>query len=160
MSRESVIGDGQSPVRRTPWRVLFVLAFFLLLVCAFSVLRLPIRFWVQPPHVRIVGELPTSARLVRHQLVRHGLDYCHLFEFACSDTRLRDGLVRKWRLRDLSGSNEDPYSFVVHDSPSWWPSDLTSVSAKFGRVDETTEEYWSVWEETETGRVYVEVGRW
>jgi hypothetical protein len=119
-----------------------------------------LRSLTQPSYIGIVGELPMSARLVEHETVRHGFDYSHLFEFSCSDQALRDTLVRRWTLQDLTGADEDPVSFVINDHPSWWPSSLSSAIRKYGRSDESSEEYWSVWQESETGPLYVEVGRW
>ncbi len=92
--------------------------------------------------------------------MRHGFDEAHLFVFSVSDTALRDALVKKWNLRDLTGSVEDPVSFAGDDHPKWWPFNWPSATRKFGRYDEDQEEYWSIWEQPNTDRLYVQVGNW
>lgn len=128
----------------------------LLAMVAFGVMR----FLSQPPYAQIVDELPESASLVRHELIWHGLDHCHLFVFSCSDTALRDQLVSRWQLRDLTDSEDSPVSFADNAHPTWWTPDTPSATHKFGRHDDESEGYLSVWEQSETGRLYVEVGRW
>lgn len=139
-----------------------VLAFavVLLVACVCFVSHSVIRSLTQPPFVQIVDKLPISACLVRHKLIPHGIDYCQLFEFSCSDTALRDALVSKWRLRDLTDGNDEMFSFVENDHPAWWTPNAPSATRKFGRHDEDSESYMSVWEQSKTGRLYVEVGRW
>lgn len=146
-------------VRRRRFRWAAVLAIVVLLACAILVSR----GMLQPlgmPYGRLVDSLPASASLVQHKVVRHGLDWCELFEFSCSDTALRDALVRKWKLRNLTKSTEEPVSFVQKDRPVWWPSNTGSATRKFGRSDEKAEQYLSVWEFSATGRLYVENGQW
>ncbi len=154
MSKEPA--DPKRQPQRSTFPLLLVLAILLLGVCAFILWR-PV---FQSPHIRIVGELPSSARLINHELIRAGIDYSHVFEFSCSDTTLRDRLVNKWQLRDLTGSEEAPTSFVEIRRPSWGPSTVPPEERKFGREDQAREEYWSVWEDSQAGRLYVEVGRW
>lgn len=132
----------------------------LVVACTFLVACLVIRSLAEPPYIQIVDELPISTRLVRHELIRCGIDYCRLYEFSCSDTALRDKLVSKWRLRDLTGSNETPMSFMEYDHPDWWTPNVPAATHKFGRRDDDSESYLSLWEQSETGRLYVEVGRW
>jgi hypothetical protein len=122
--------------------------------------RALIRSLLRPPYTRVVDELPISARLVRHEFIRHGVDFCDLFEFSCSDVTLRDTLVSKWRLRDLTGTRQDPVSFVENDHPVWWPSSTSVATHKFGRRDEDAESYISVWDYSETGQLFVELGVW
>jgi len=140
--------------RRSTCRL--ILAFGMLLAVAYGVIRVLPR----PPYVHVVDELPISARLVRHELIRHGVDCCHLFEFSCSDAALRDRLVTRWQLRDLTRSKEPPVSFVASAHPDWWTPDTPAATHKFGWRDDDSESYVSVWEQSETGRLYVEVGNW
>ena len=107
-----------------------------------------------------IGPLPMSATLLRHETVRHGFDCVYLFEFSCADTVLRDTLVRKWNLRDFTGSEVRAVSFASNDYPSWWPTDMSRATHVFGRCDEENEVYWSMWERADVGRLYVEVGGW
>ncbi|GAB6184554.1 hypothetical protein [Thermopirellula anaerolimosa] len=138
------------------WTLRWVIAFGVVLAMAYGA----IRFLRRPPYAVIVDELPISARLVRHEQIRHGLDYCHLFEFSCSDAALREKLVSRWQLRDLTRSDEEPLLSVAYDHPDWWMPDTPPATRKFGRRDDNTESYVSVWEHSKTGRLYVEVGRW
>jgi hypothetical protein len=108
----------------------------------------------------IVREMPESARLVEHVVIRHGLDRVELFRVSVSGPALRDTLVYRWRLRDLGSGNEEPVSFVLDDHPTWWPSTWSSTTRRYGSFDADEERYWSVWEQPETGELFVEVGTW
>lgn len=145
---------------RLSTRALLALAFVLMIVGSVAILRPAGRPLTQSRHVPIIGELPSSARLVRHEFSRHGFDYVHLFKFACSDATLRDSLVIRWRLRDLTESDEAPTSFMENAHPDWWIPSTPPASHRFGRSDEDSERYWSVWEQSESGLLYIEVGRW
>jgi hypothetical protein len=125
-----------------------------LLICA------AIRFRPQRPYSEIVDKLPQSANLVRHELIWHGFDPCHVFEFSCADAALRDELVSRWQLRDLTDSADGPVTFLENTHPTWWTPDVPAAIRRFGRHDDDSESYLSVWEHSDTGRLYVEVGRW
>jgi hypothetical protein len=133
-----------------------VLAFGILLAIGYAANQ----FLLRPPYAEIVDELPHSARLVRHELIRRGVDHCHVFEFSCSDATLREELVRRWQLRDFTKENEPPVSFMENHHPDWWAPDTPSTTGKFGRRDDNGESYLSIWEQPEAGRLYVEVGSW
>jgi hypothetical protein len=49
---------------------------------------------------------------------------------------------------------------MEYDPPDWWPSNMSSATRKFGWVDRDSETYLSVWEHSETSRLYVEYGKW
>jgi hypothetical protein len=142
--------------RRSRAAIIFALLAIVLVMVAYG----GIRFLSQPPYAQIVDRLPESAKLVRHELIRHGLDHCHVFEFSCSDTALRDQLVARWQLRDLTDSADGPVTFLESKHPNWWTPNTPAATHKFGRHDDESEGYLSVWEQSETGRLYVEVGRW
>jgi hypothetical protein len=116
-----------------------------------------IYFLPRPPYVGIVDELPVSARLVRYEVIRHGMDYCLLFEFSCSDTSLRQMLVNKWQLSDRTESKES-LSFVEHDHPGWWTPESPASTRRFGSQDDKREVYLSAWEQP--GTLFVEFGTW
>ena len=114
----------------------------------------------RPAYTTIVGELPSSAQCVNYEMVQFGFDYSHLLEFSVSDEALLHRLVREWELRDLSSVREVPTSFVRLRHPDWWTPSTPSPSREFGRDDDENERYWSVWVHDDSGRLYVEVGRW
>ena len=156
MTHEGSSGHSRLNVRYRQWTVHVLLAFAVLLAIGYGV----VHFLPQPPYAGIVDELPISARLVRHKLIRHGVDYGHVFEFSCADAALRERLVSRWQLRDLTRSKETPVSFMASDHLDWWTPDVSPATRRFGRCDDDSESYMSVWEHPETGRLYVEVGRW
>lgn len=156
MMRDRSTEPSKSNVRSRQWMFRLVLAFGMLFAIGYPVNR----FLPRPPYAQIVDELPISARLVRHELIRHGVDYCHVFEFYCSNAALREKLVSRWQLRDLTRGKEAPVSFVANDHPDWWAPDTPATTGKFGRRDDNSESYVSIWEQPETGRLYVEVGSW
>lgn len=156
MTRDGNTEQPRWNVRSRQWTFRLVLAFSMVLAITYGVRH----FVPRPPYALIVDELPISARLVRHELIWHGFDYCHLFEFACSDAALREKLVSRWQLRDLTRGDEDPVSFMEYDHPDWWTPDMRATTGKFGWHNDKTERYLSVWEQPETGRLYVEYGRW
>jgi hypothetical protein len=157
MTRDGNTEQSRWNVRSQQWTFRLVLAFGMLFAVAYGVHR----FVPRPPYALIVDGLPISARLVRHELIRHGFDDCHLFEFACSDTALREKLVSRWQLRDLTRGNAAPVSFMEFvDHPDWWTPYTRATPGKFGWHDDNTERYVSVWEQPERGRLYVEVGHW
>jgi len=157
MTRDRSTEPARWIVRSWQWTFRLVLAFGTLLAISYGASR----FLSRPPYAPIIDELPISARLVRHERIRHGVDYCHLFEFSCSDAALRERLVSRWQLRDLARSNEKaPTSFAENDHPDWWMPDTPATTRRFGRSDDDSESYVSVWEQSETRRLYVEVGRW
>jgi hypothetical protein len=142
--------------RRSRAAIIFALLAIVLVTLAYG----GILFLLQPPYAQIVDHLPESATLVRHESIRHGLDRCHVFEFSCSDNELRDQLVAKWQLLDLNDSADGPVTFLENKHPNWWTPDTPPPTHRFGRHDDESESYLSVWEQSEQGRLYVEVGRW
>ncbi|GAB6184549.1 hypothetical protein [Thermopirellula anaerolimosa] len=153
---------------RAVWMRAFRLRIGLAILCSFASVSLVscslccrwIRYLTEPPYRLLVDELPESARLLRYDLIRHGIDYCHLFEFACSDGALCDILVARWKLDELTGTSEYPTSFVEFDHPEWWTPTSPTPTRIFARRDEKTEQYLSVWEQAQVNRLYVEYGRW
>lgn len=113
----------------------------------------------------IIGPIPDSARLLKHQTIVYGFDKIHVFVFSTTDAQLRETLVDKWDLHDLTNHEENPVSwaenaYARNDYPKWWPSKWPPETRGYGRRCDEEERYWSVWESPERGRLYVEVGQW
>lgn len=134
----------------------WMLAFSVSLVIAYAVFRCVSR----PPYAEIIDDLPFSASLLQHNVLRHGVDYCHILEFSCSDAALREKLVDKWNMREFTETDETPITFVTSAHPDWWTPDKPAAIHKFGWSDDNNERYVSVWEQPEKQRLYVEFGRW
>ena len=158
IGRTSDHGGGSENRRLRSWRLPIFAVLSAAVVCLLA--GLVIRLLRTPPYAELVDELPASARLDRYESVRHGSDHCHVFEFRCSDSTLLDTLVGRWRLRDLTDSGEEPVSFMEYEHPDWWTPNAPSAARRFGRSDDKSETYISVWEQRQTGRLYVETGRW
>jgi len=133
----------------------------LAIACLLAITYVAFCFWPRPSYSYIIDELPSSAKIAHYEFVKQGLlDYSHLFEFSCADASIRKALVAKWELQDSTTSDEELASFVEHDHPDWWTPDQPKATHKYGRIFEETESYISIWEHPDTGRLYVESGRW
>lgn len=118
----------------------------------------------QGPAAGMLGPIPNSAELLEQRTVVHGFDVTHVFLFSTTDTQLRDALVDKWKLRELTNDEEGPVSFARNDYPDnypwWWPSEWPSGTRSYGRSCDKEEYYWSLWETANSRRLFVEIGRW
>ena len=107
----------------------------------------------------VEGEVPANAILVHSGIKSIGIDTSHGFVLAVEDESLLNLLIAEWEL-----SRSDSPSAGVFDSKEhkWWPSkeELSEIIPNYSRSDEEVEEYWIVWPDTKTGRLYVEHGWW
>ena len=110
----------------------------------------------------VIGEeLPKTAEVVNSQYDYVPHDPIHRFAIAFTDDQARDLLISKYRLTN------NPSDIMGSDSPhaaSWWPATrLQQIEANgecFGRVDQATEQWWTIWIDRKTKILYFEAGQW
>jgi hypothetical protein len=107
-----------------------------------------------------LGDVPKTAHILNRDVVRHGIDTIYIFEVLDTELELRDRLIEKWHLRDITHNSNSPMSFLNSDHPTWWPSEWSFATSKFGKVDESAEKYWSIWIDDDKRRIFIEVGQW
>jgi len=103
--------------------------------------------------------IPDSAKLVHCGAQYAGFDASYGFVFDVSDDTLENELVKEWNLEAAKDSGGGFFKFAKHE---WWPTDgeLAKMEPCFSREDKQKEEYWSIWRNPITGKLYVEHGRW
>ena len=108
----------------------------------------------------IEGKVPTSAKLLHAGAQYAGIDSSYGFVFNVENDALLTELIAEWNLnRNDSASSSGFFRFAKH---TWWPTDaeFRSLVPNFSRENSELEEYWIVWPDNESGKLYVEYGRW
>lgn len=102
--------------------------------------------------------IPKSAKLLQSGGQYAGFDASYGFVFEVSDDALQRQLIQEWSLKPGGGSGGF-FKFAEYD---WWPAEveLAKMEPSFAREDTLNEEYWNVWRDQTTGKLYVEHGRW
>ena len=102
--------------------------------------------------------VPKSAKLVHSGGQYAGFDASYGFVFEVSDDALQRQLIKEWNLAPGKTSG-GVFKFAKH---KWWPpeEELAKMEPSFWRDDKQNEEYWNVWGDQTTGKMYVEHGRW
>ena len=103
--------------------------------------------------------IPKSAKLIHRGAQYAGFDASYGFVFETSDDRLENELIKEWNLEAAKGSGGGFFKFAKHE---WWPTDgeLAKMETCFSREDKQKEEYWNIWREHTTGKLYIEHGQW
>jgi hypothetical protein len=104
--------------------------------------------------------LPSTAKYLNHHHSR-GIDSGDEFEFAFTDNQLRDAIIRQWNLQPAVDPNGARSFARLTSTEPWWPgARLDQLPERYGRIDEATARYWSLWVDRANGKVYVESGEW
>ncbi|MEZ6142221.1 MAG: hypothetical protein R3B84_16810 [Zavarzinella sp.] len=109
-----------------------------------------------------IGEkLPSTAKVVQSDIDIAPFDQIHRFSIAFSDDQTRDLLINKWQLQ--TGSADIMSSSTV-GLPAWWPTaqikQIEQTGECYGRINNATEQWWSVWIDRKTNMLYLETGSW
>ena len=126
---------------------------------AISLVSLAMMWHYQPlPERHFPFPLPSDSELFQYQRKRSGFsDYTHFFAFNVSDNTLRDKLIQEWHL--------EPATRIVSPwpgSPDWWPTPVIpqTLSERYERVDHSSERFYEVRIDSNTGRLYAAYGNW
>ncbi len=106
------------------------------------------------------GKVPASAKLLHAGEQYAGVDSSYGFVFSVEDDALLTELVAQWNLsRNDTPADSGFFHFANH---AWWPTqaEFKTLVPNFSRENTKLEEYWMVWPDNQTGRLYVEHGRW
>jgi len=109
-----------------------------------------------------IGErLPSTAEVVNSDIDIAPFDQIHRFAISFTDDQTRDLLVKKWRLQ--TGSSDIMSSSNMND-PSWWPrTQLDQIEQSgecYGRIDDSSEQWWTIWIDRNNKLLYLETGNW
>ena len=109
-----------------------------------------------------VGEkLPGSAEVVHSDIDLAPFDQIHRFAISFTDDQARDLFIKKWRLQ--TGASAIMSSSSIND-PSWWPrpqlDQIEQSGECYGRVDNQTEQWWTIWIDRNNQLLYLETGSW
>lgn len=105
--------------------------------------------------------LPPTAELINYHH-RWGRDSGYEFEFVVTDDKLRDAIIKEWKLEPpTTESGSDVMTFARSTGNPWWPQDPNKqFIERYGRADEAANNYWSLWVDRANGRLYAEYGNW
>jgi hypothetical protein len=109
---------------------------------------------------QLKGKVPTSAKLLHAGAQYAGIDSSYGFVFNVEDDALLTELIARWKLnRKDSPSDSGFFRFAKH---TWWPTDaeFSVLVPNFSHEYSELEEYWIVWPDNESGKLYVEHGQW
>ena len=104
------------------------------------------------------SKVPTSANLVHSARHDAGIDASFGFVFAVEDEALLNQMIDEC---DLKAAKSESGFFALANY-SWWPSneEFASMGPSYLRTDNNQEEYWCVWSDPKSKKLYVEHGRW
>ena len=106
------------------------------------------------------SSIPATAQLLHSGGQYAGLDASYGFVFSVTDDAILDQLVAEWKLTRYDSPSESGF-FKFANHP-WWPNaaEFSAMDPSYGRQDTEGEEYWIVWPDSKSGKLYVEHGRW
>ncbi|MCP4259535.1 MAG: hypothetical protein GY774_18800 [Planctomycetes bacterium] len=104
-------------------------------------------------------------RLIHKGSTHAGFDSSHMQVFKAENDLLKQKLIRKWDLKNMSVSSGEghPTSFAAidNDKPDWWPSrDVLYSLEGYGWEDKSEEHYRSLWYDPDSQKLYFEWGYW
>jgi hypothetical protein len=109
-----------------------------------------------------IGEkLPDTAKVVQADIDLAPFDQIHRFSISFSDDQTRDLLINKWK---LNAGSADMMSSSSVGLPAWWPtaqlSQIEQSGECYGRVDNASEQWWSIWIDRNANLLFLETGSW
>lgn len=116
-----------------------------------------IRFETNAPYP--LRGIVDAKSVVRCETRRHGLDVIRVYELLDDDSNAAR-IISRWKMMELDENSDGPISFATSKSSDWWMRGVTSTWKRYGASDEVHEEYWSMWKDTESNRIFLEIGQW
>ena len=154
MEESTTVTDKPRKNRARIWIV--VIACVIVCIAAIYLFVIPSKF-----EYAIGEKLPGSAEVIHSDIDLAPFDQIHRFAISFSDDQARDLLVKKWRLQ--TGSSDIMSTSSIND-PSWWPrAQLDQIEQSgecYGRVDDPSAQWWTIWIDRNNNLLYLETGSW
>lgn len=114
----------------------------------------------KPIVANLIGDLPGSASVTHHEVIKQGIDRVHFFEIEGNSDELLDILQKRFSMINASTEVNPPFSLADGRRPKWWPKIWSPEAIMLTATDFSNERYESLWCEPEGQFVYLEIGQW